>query len=188
MDAILTVAEMLALGLGLSPSAIAERMHLGPHLLAPTGSDISLYQKPGATLAGYHYDLNVLTIHGRSRYPGLFVWTRSGKRLPVVVPQGCLLIQAGVQLEYLTGGAIRRGMHEVVVTQETCAAAERAKKDGKCMWRVSSTLFAHVRSDASLDPLEKFGNSEEAVQYRGFCAGRQVAEELKAIELAVERA
>lgn len=63
--------------------------------------------------AGYHYDLNFLTIHGKSRFPGLFVWLRDGKRVAVKIPAGCLFIQAGKQLEWLTGGYVKAGMHEV---------------------------------------------------------------------------
>lgn len=48
--------------------------------------------------AGYHYDLNFLTIHGRSRFPGLFIWLRDGRKVPVKVPAGCLLLQAGKQV------------------------------------------------------------------------------------------
>jgi len=44
-----------------------------------------------------------LTIHGKSRYPGLFVWLRTGEKISVSVPEGCLLLQAGKQLEILTG-------------------------------------------------------------------------------------
>lgn len=64
-------------------------------------------------LAGFHYDLNFLTIHGRSRYPGLFIWLRDGRRVMVRVPEGCLLVQAGKQMEYLTGGHVLAGFHEV---------------------------------------------------------------------------
>jgi len=63
--------------------------------------------------AGYHYDLNFLTIHGKSRFPGLFVWLRNGRRLAVKIPAGCLFIQAGKQLEWLTAGFVKAGMHEV---------------------------------------------------------------------------
>lgn len=62
---------------------------------------------------GFHYDLNFLTIHGKSRFPGLFVWLRNGQRVPVRVPDGCLLVQAGKQMEWLTGGHVQAGMHEV---------------------------------------------------------------------------
>lgn len=63
--------------------------------------------------AGFHYDLNFLTIHGRSRYPGLYAWLADGRRIPVRIPEGCLLLQAGKQMEWLTGGAVKAGFHEV---------------------------------------------------------------------------
>lgn len=51
--------------------------------------------------AGYHYDLNFLTIHGRSRFPGLNIWLRNGQKVEVKVPVGCLLIQTGKQVRVL---------------------------------------------------------------------------------------
>ena len=50
-------------------------MHLGPHLLAPTGSDLAQYNEEGTIFAGWHTDLNLLTIHGKSNFPGLSIWT-----------------------------------------------------------------------------------------------------------------
>jgi isopenicillin N synthase-like dioxygenase len=38
-----TVAEMLALGFGEPRDSFTSRMHLGPHLLAPTGGDLAKY-------------------------------------------------------------------------------------------------------------------------------------------------
>jgi isopenicillin N synthase-like dioxygenase len=92
-----------------------------PHLLAPTASDLVKYGKKDTILAGFHSDLNFLTIHGRSRYPGLHVWARNtGKRIPVKIPPGNnLLVQAGKQLEHITGGLIKAGFHEVVVNDQT---------------------------------------------------------------------
>ena len=49
----------------------------GEHKLAPTGSDLNKY-KVGTIFAGYNYDFNFLTIHGKSRYAGLFAWLRTG--------------------------------------------------------------------------------------------------------------
>jgi isopenicillin N synthase-like dioxygenase len=96
-----------------------------PHLLAPTASDLVKYGKKDTILAGFHTDLNFLTIHGRSRYPGLHIWARNtGKRIPVRIPSGNnLLVQAGKQLEHLTGGLIKAGYHEVVVNDNTIAAS-----------------------------------------------------------------
>lgn len=79
-------------------SAILGMGWQGPHLLAPTGSDLSRYGKLNSVFAGYHYDLNFLTIHGRSRFPGLFIWLKNGRKVAVKVPEGCLLLQAGKQV------------------------------------------------------------------------------------------
>jgi len=95
-----------------------------PHLLAPTASDLVKYNEKDTILAGFHTDLNFLTIHGRSRYPGLHIWARNtGKRLLVQFPPTgrYLLVQAGKQLEHLTGGLIKAGYHEVVVNEPTLA-------------------------------------------------------------------
>jgi 2OG-Fe(II) oxygenase superfamily len=95
---------------------------ISPHLLAPTASDLVKYNKKDTILAGFHTDLNFLTIHGRSRYPGLHIWARNtGKRILVQFPPTgrYLLVQAGKQLEHLTGGLIRAGYHEVVVNEAT---------------------------------------------------------------------
>lgn len=67
-------------------------------MLAPTGSDLSKHEREGTVFAGYHYDLNFLTIHGRSRFPGLHIWLRNGQKVEVSVPVGCLLIQAGKEV------------------------------------------------------------------------------------------
>lgn len=137
LRAVKSASEMLAIGLGLSPDAFTRKLDLGPHLLAPTGADLSMeeLQEEGAPLAGYHYDLNYATIHAAASFPGLYIWTRGGQRLRVRVPAGCLLLQAGVQLEHLTGGVIRRGFHEVVVSSATLEAARKVKQRGESLWR-----------------------------------------------------
>jgi hypothetical protein len=48
------------------------------------------YSQPGCVVAGFHSDLNFLTIHGKSRYPGLHIWLRDGTRVPVRIPGCCL--------------------------------------------------------------------------------------------------
>jgi hypothetical protein len=108
-------------GFGEDRDAFTSRMHLGPHLLAPTGSDLARYNKPGTVFAGWHSDLNFLTIHGKSNFPGLSVWTREGKKMGVKVPDGCLLVQAGKQIEYLTGaGSAPQFQVFSVVLKQSC--------------------------------------------------------------------
>jgi isopenicillin N synthase-like dioxygenase len=118
VDAATTASEMCALGLGLDKNVFTEKMNLAPHLLAPTASDLQKYDI-GTAFANFHYDLNFITVHGKSRYPGLYIWTRKWTKMPVKIPQGCLLLQAGIMLEHMTGGYILAGYHEVIYTDKT---------------------------------------------------------------------
>lgn len=74
-NATFTCAQMAAIGLGLPKDTFSDRMKGGAHLLAPTGSDLKK-NGVGSIFAGWHYDISFMTIHGKSRYPGLNLWTR----------------------------------------------------------------------------------------------------------------
>jgi len=183
LGAIETVAAMAAIGFKLEPNTFTKLLECGPHLLGPTGSDLDKFGKLNTVFASYHYDLNFLTIHGRSRFPGLFVWTRQGKKMLVRVPKQCLLLQAGKQFEWLTGGYVLAGFHEVVVSEATVKAMDEARKAGRSLWRVSSTLFGHIASDNVLEPLGQFATKDALAQYPPTKAGKQVQDELDAIKL-----
>ena len=162
-SAIFTVAEMAALGMGISKTAFTDRMEGGAHLLAPTGSDL-VKNDVGAVFAGFHYDISFMTIHGKSRYPGLFVWTRDWKKKAVKIPEGCLLIQSGRSFEHITGGYVLAGFHEVVYAEATKQARDRrqelldAQGVDRRQWRVSSTLFSHFRNDVDIRPMAELGH------------------------------
>lgn len=181
-----TVAEMLALGYGLDRGYFRDRMEGSTHLLAPTGSDLSRYNQVGTVLAGFHYDISFITIHGKSRFPGLYVWLRDGSKVQVKVPEGCLLLQAAKQMEILTGGQIFAGFHEVVVDEDTVKAVEKAKKENRSLWRVSSTMFSSIRYDEILQPESIFANEEAKKKYPPIVTYKQVEGELKAIGLLKE--
>ena len=51
-QAVTTVTEMAAIGLGLPRHALTDMLVQGPHLLAPTGSDLSQYNSVGQIFAG----------------------------------------------------------------------------------------------------------------------------------------
>lgn len=180
MSSVSIVAEMIAVGLGWKKDTLTDLMHQGPHLLAPTGSDLARFNNLDTVFAGFHYDFNLLTIHGKSRFPGLFIWLRDGSRMQVRVPDGCLLLQAGKQLEWLTAGDINAGFHEVVVCEDTLKAVEKAKEKNAPLWRISSTCFAHVNSDRTLEPLSPYKPNEK---YPPTLAGKQSEDELLAIAL-----
>ena len=186
------LCTLLEDGLGLENEALSKLMSYGPHLLAPTGSYLgpggeggSTLAKVGTVLAGYHADLNFLTIHGRSCFPGLNIFTRSGSKVEVIVPPGCLFVQAGKQLEWLTGGHVLAGFHEVVVSEGTMRAVEEAKEKERALWRVSSTAFTHINSNRILQPLGRFSTPSSLKAYPPILCGDQVQAELQAINLKV---
>jgi isopenicillin N synthase-like dioxygenase len=152
-----------------------------PHLLAPTASDLQKYGQKDTILAGFHTDLNFLTIHGRSRYPGLHIWARNtGSRIPVKIPPGnYLLVQAGKQLEHITGGLIKAGYHEVVVNEKTVETIERRKVEnpGRPLVRISSTLFWHLNSDFDLAPVPELAARAKEVRLDQLNLGRDEGEE-----------
>ena len=203
---------MLAHGLGLSDATtLVDAAKYGPHLLAPTATDLAKYGKLGEAFAGFHSDLNFLSVHGRSRFPGLHIWARNtGNKLEIKLPPGHLLVQAGKQLEHLTGGLILAGYHEVVCTERTLAALERRRADPataeRPQIRISSTLFHHLSSDYALKPSEfrrAVAPRSEAVRAKvaeceagaagaeyedGKLVGDLVLDELKSISLAAAAA
>ncbi|KAI1499570.1 Clavaminate synthase-like protein [Biscogniauxia marginata] len=203
-SAVTGLAEMAAVGMGLPASTFSDAGRYGPHLLAPTASDLVKYGAKDTILAGFHTDLNFLTIHGRSRYPGLHVWARNtGRRIAVRIPPppppptssssssssdgagsgpggSYLLVQAGKQLEHLTGGLVKAGYHEVVVNDATLAVAERRRAEApdRPLVRISSTFFWHLASDYDLAPLPALADRAKAVRAEQFDLGRDEGEEV----------
>ncbi|CAG8708511.1 7458_t:CDS:2, partial [Acaulospora morrowiae] len=144
---------------------------LGPDvkwdLLGILGNDLNRYRKLNTVLAGFHYDLGFMTIH---------------VKIPVRIPDGCLLVQAGKQLEWLMGGEIKAGYHEVVVTESTLKAIEDAKKirPERPLWKVSLTFFFHILNENLLSPLKSFIPN---ALYPPVLTGNQVNHELGQINL-----
>ncbi|CAK7200241.1 hypothetical protein SEUCBS139899_002932 [Sporothrix eucalyptigena] len=201
-EAVTGLAEMAAVGLGLPAETFSDAGRYGPHLLAPTASDLDKYGVLDTILAGFHTDLNFLTIHGRSRFPGLHIWARNtGRRIAVAIPPGRhLLVQAGKQLEHLTGGLVKAGYHEVVVNEKTRAVVEarKASNPDRPAIRISSTFFWHLASDVDLAPLPALADKARQLRtakaaqgldegadvvYAPMKVGQQVQNELKHIAL-----
>lgn len=124
-----------------------------------------------------------MTIHGRSRYPGLNIWARNtGKRIAVKIPPGnYLLVQAGKQLEHLTGGLIKAGYHEVVVNEATLDTIEKRKAafPDRPLVRISSTFFWHLSSDFDLVPIPKLADEARALRAEQFNLGKDEGREVE---------
>ncbi|PAV19481.1 Clavaminate synthase [Pyrrhoderma noxium] len=174
-NAVEGLAKMLAIGFELPEDYFTNAGKYGPHRLAPTASDLVKYGQKDQILAGFHTDLNFLTIHGRSRYPGLNIWARNtGKRIAVKIPEA--------------------GYHEVVVTEATLEVMEKRRREfpDRPLRRISSTFFWHLSSDYDLSPIPSlvkkkaaYGEDLDTSEYPKMKAGQQVQNELKNIALMV---
>lgn len=80
----MAVAEMLAIGLDIERNYFVDRMVNGA-LLSPTAVNLEKV-KDGDVLVGFHRDFGMLTIHGKSSFPGLFSWLNIGEKFMVNVP------------------------------------------------------------------------------------------------------
>ena len=182
-ECVLSVSQMCALGFGLPADTFSTKLLTGHNIVAPTGSDL-LKHKPGTIFAGFHYDFNFMTIHGKSNFPGLYIWLRTGERIPVSIPDGYLLLQSGRQFEIVTGGHVMKGMHEVYYDERTKAKVDELRQKGaQDIWRVSSTMFTHYGSEYMLEPVGKFRTPEALQKYPPILAYDLKEEELKAINL-----
>ena len=86
------------------------------------------------------------------------------------------------------------GYHEVIYTDKTKEVVNRkrdenAKGANNILWRISSTLFSHLRHDVDLTPLDeiKHLHNEENMakgKYKSMNAQEKLMEELRAINLA----
>lgn len=172
------VAEMVAIGFGIPKNAFTSLIHMGPHVLAPSGCDLSRFGHRGTVLAPYHYDFNFLTIQAKSRFPGLNVWLENGRKVEVTIPTGCLLIQTGKQIEWVTGGLCKAGMSEVVVDSRTLNAINVANGQKRNLWGISSMLYVQIALDVLLKPLKFFVGSELCSDYPPVRAGEYIQQQL----------
>lgn len=178
-------ADLLEIGLMLGEGRIRQLCTDGPHLGAPNASHIDEDVELGDVANEVHYDLNWATFFGKANAPGLFVWIGQKYRVKLVIPDGCVLIQVGKQLEWMTGGYIRYGLHEVVVTQEMIDTLTRTTPPGRPRVRTSWPLFFHANSNEWLEPFDHFAAMAHASNYPRQLAGDYLFDELAAINLAV---
>ena len=86
------------------------------------------------------------------------------------------------------------GYHEVIYTESTREVVDKKLEENKngannILWRISSTLFGHLRYNVDLTPMEelKHLHNEEnmkAGKYKTMTAHDKLMEELNAINLA----
>lgn len=98
-----------------------------------------------------------------------------------------LLVQAGKQLEHMTGGLVKAGYHEVVVNDATVATVEKRKEEfpDRPLVRISSTFFWHLSSDFDLKPVPELVEKARELRAERFNLGRDEGEEVQYPEMKV---
>ena len=86
------------------------------------------------------------------------------------------------------------GYHEVMYTDKTKAVVEKKIEENNngasnILWRISSTLFSHLRYNVDLSPMEEIKHlwNEDNIaagKYKKMTAHEKLMEELQAINLA----
>jgi isopenicillin N synthase-like dioxygenase len=97
-----------------------------------------------------------------------------------IPPGNYLLVQAGKQLEHITGGLIKAGFHEVVVNEQTIDVIERRKVEvpERPLVRISSTFFWHLNSDFDLAPIPSLAEESKKARAEQFNLGKDEGEEV----------
>ena len=96
--------------------------------------------------------------------------------------------------EHITGGYIHAGYHEVIYTDKTKEVVNKKLEENKngannILWRISSTLFSHLRYNVDLSPLPELAHLTKDInvdnrKYKKMTAHDKLMEELRAINLA----
>lgn len=97
----------------------------------------------GSIRAGAHEDINLITLLLGAEESGLELLTRDGEWLPVVPPEGALVVNIGDMLQRLTNHVLPSTTHRV-----RNPADERARFS-----RYSMPFFLHPRSDFRIETL-----------------------------------
>ncbi|CAL5323394.1 unnamed protein product [Camellia sinensis] len=120
--------------------------------------------------------------YGAPRAINLISGDEIGLLVTIAVEQVMEAMYALVYLDcYQVRGDMKNASPKVI--KSICKNKACLKGGLGSLWRVSSTLFAHIASDAVLKPLGQFAGSPIASNYPPICTGEFVEQELAVINL-----
>ncbi|XP_058784811.1 uncharacterized protein LOC131659671 [Vicia villosa] len=171
LDTLRLVAELLAFGYRLPRDTFSSFIHMGPHFLVASGLDLRDLGDEGTLLSPCQCDSTFLSIQAGNMFPGLNMWAKSGRKVEVAIPDGCLLVQTGKQIEWMTAGSCKASRYERVLSKKVIDAINLARTQDRKLWSVSSKLYAQVATDVLLKPVASFAGSADAKNYPAILAG-----------------
>jgi len=163
--------RVIATGLGVHPeffdAVVAEAptltraVHYPPMAQAPVA---------GHLWAAAHGDINLITALPRATAPGLQV--RVGDRwVDAVAPDGQVILNSGLMLEWLSNGRIPTGWHRVVAPADWSAG------------RLSVVQFCHPRPSTVLNPLASCIDADHPQRHAAVIAADALEDVLYRINL-----
>ena len=161
--------QAIARGLGIEPNVFARMTEGGPHVTrALKYLELNDTQCEQGVLWGEeHTDFNLLTLLPGGRFfsqsgheipspdpgAGLYLRTRSGRKVRGGAPKGAIVIQVGQQLEILTGGRLLATPHVVTAPSQPGFT------------RCSAAHFVHMHAHELVRPLPEFASREAVTSY-----------------------
>lgn len=156
------VLSALALYLGLDKDWFANKTNRGDSILRPIHYPPALNVPDGATRAGAHTDINLITLLIGSNEAGLEIQERDGSWIAVTTIPGTIVINMGDMMERLTNHHLRSTVHRVVIPDGKKAAQPR----------YSMPYFLHGNADWLIETLPQCVTPENPDRY----AGRSITE------------
>ena len=94
------------------------------------------------------------------------------------IPEKHLLVQGGKQLEWLTGGYLKAGFHEVIHDKKVEEQVKENLKAGRTNWRVACAMFSYVQGNLRLKPFPQFSKPGVDKLYPSISADEYLVQEL----------
>ncbi|MEX0810836.1 MAG: 2-oxoglutarate and iron-dependent oxygenase domain-containing protein [Chitinophagales bacterium] len=129
-----------------------------------------------AIRAEQHEDINLITLLVGASAEGLQLLTKKGEWLPIMAPQGSIVVNVGDMLQRLTNNVLKSTTHRVV----------NPPREKWHLPRLSIPFFLHPKSDMPLNCLEDCVTEENPKQYENITAGEYLDQRL--IEIGLKKA
>lgn len=168
--------QAIALYLGLEEQFFDRWVHNGNSILRAIHYPPITKEPESAIRAEQHEDINLITLLVGASAEGLELLDKSGKWVPVMAPEGYIIVNVGDMLQRLTNNKLRSTTHRVV-------NPPREKWDTH---RYSIPFFLHPKSAMPLHGLPSCIDEEHPKQYADLTAGEYLDQRL--IEIGLKKA
>lgn len=163
----------VAIYMGLGENYFKAKIHNGNSILRAIHYPPITQEPKSSIRAEQHEDINLITLLVGASAEGLQAQDVNGNWVPIMPPEGHLVINVGDMLQRLTNNVLRSTPHRVV----------NPPKDKWHTDRFSIPFFLHPRSDMDLTCLDFCVTKENPRAYEPITAGEYLQERLREIGL-----